>query len=75
MPVNYPALKEVSLLINNEVVENLTNAPYNFAVTEMPEHWHMVKARAKYQAGDDEVIIETPMYENPWWLYGGARRN
>ena len=72
---NFPAIKEVSLLINNEVVENLTNAPYNFVVTEMPEHWHMVKARAKYQAGDEEVIIETPMYENPWWLYGGARRN
>ncbi|MEX0980587.1 MAG: hypothetical protein WD577_07800 [Bacteroidales bacterium] len=22
-----------------------------------------------------KVIIESPMYENPWWLYGGARRN
>jgi hypothetical protein len=72
---NFPAIKEVSLLINNEVVETITNAPYNFEVTEMPEHWHMVKARAKYQAGDDEVIIETPMYKNPWWLYGGAKRN
>jgi hypothetical protein len=71
----FPALKEVSLLINNEVVETIRNAPYNFEIAEMPAHWHMVKARAKYQAGNDEVIIETPMYENPWWLYGGASRN
>jgi hypothetical protein len=71
---NFPAIKEVNLLINNEVVETISNAPYSFEITEMPEHWHLVKARAKYQADDDEVIIETPMYENPWWLYGGAKR-
>lgn len=70
---NFPAIKEVSLLINNVVVEKLTNAPYDFALTKMPEQWHQVKARAIYQSGDEEIIIETPLHENPWWTYGGAK--
>ncbi len=71
----FPTLNEVSLLINNQVVSEITDAPYSFEIAEMPQHWHFVKARAKYQSGDDEIIIETPIYENPWWLYGGAKRN
>jgi hypothetical protein len=70
----FPAIKEVSLLINNLVVQQVTNAPYSFEIAEMPEHWHQVKAIAKYQSGNNEIIISTPMYENPWWLYGGAKR-
>jgi hypothetical protein len=69
----FPAIKELSLLVNNEVVGTLTTAPYNFALTTMPEHWHQVKARAKYQSGDEEIIIESPLFENPWWTYGGAK--
>jgi hypothetical protein len=70
----FPAIKEVILLINNQVVQQVTNAPYSFEIAEMPEHWHQVKAIAKYQSGNNEIIISTPMYENPWWLYGGAKR-
>ena len=70
----FPAIKEVSLLINNEVVQQITAAPYSFEIAGMPEHWHQVKARAIYYSGNKEIIIETPMYENPWWLYGGAKR-
>ena len=71
----FPAIREVSLLINNQVVQKLSVPPYSFEIDEMPDHWHMVKARAVYQSGKNEVIIETPIYENPWWLYGGANRN
>lgn len=70
----FPAIKEVSLLVNNQVVQKITSPPYNFVIAEMPEHWHQVKARAKYQSDGNEIIIETPMYENPWWLYGGAKQ-
>ncbi len=71
----FSAIKEVTLLVNNQVVEKRTDAPYCFEIAEMPEYGHMVKASAKYQSGDDEIIIETPVYENPWWLYGGKKRN
>jgi hypothetical protein len=72
---NFPLIEEVNLLINNQIVQKVTSAPYSFEITEMPEHWHQVKASAKYQSGNKEIIIETPIYENPWWLYGGAKRN
>lgn len=70
----FPAIEEVSLLVNNQVVQKITSPPYNFVIAEMPEYWHQVKARAKYQSDGNEIIIETPMYENPWWLYGGAKQ-
>lgn len=70
----FPAIKEVNLLINNVIVETLTSAPYDFALAEMPEYWHQVKARAIYQSGDQKIIIETPLYENPWWTYGGSKQ-
>ncbi len=69
----YPAIKELSILVNNEVVGTLTAAPYDFALATMPQHWHQVKARAIYQSGDEEIIIESPLFENPWWNYGGAK--
>ncbi len=70
----YPAIKEVSLLVNNQVVGTLTTAPYDFTLTTMPEHWHQVKARATYQSGDEEIVIESPLFENPWWTYGGSKQ-
>lgn len=71
---NFPSIKEVSLLINNELVATIASAPYYFEITKMPDYWHLVKARAIYVTGDREIIVETPMYENPWWLYGGESR-
>lgn len=70
----FPAIKEVSLYINNIVVERLTSAPYDFKLAKMPEHWHQVKARAIYQSGNQEIIIESPLVENPWWTYGGSKQ-
>lgn len=72
---NFPPIKELSLLINNQMTEKVTAPPYHFEIAEMPQYWHQIKARAKYLSGDDEIIIETPVYNNPWWLYGGAKRN
>ncbi len=69
----FPAIKEVSLWVNNKIVQKITNAPYDFALSKMPQKWHQVKARAIYQSGNQEIIIETPLYENPWWNYGGAK--
>lgn len=69
----FPAIKEVSLWVNNKIVKKLTSAPYDFALSKMPTKWHQVKARAIYQSGDQEIIIETPLFENPWWNYGGAK--
>jgi hypothetical protein len=69
----FPALKEVSLLVNNKVVQTRTQAPYDFALPAMPESWHQVKARAKYQSGGEEITVETRLFENPWWNYGGAK--
>jgi hypothetical protein len=72
---NSPAIDEVSLLINNQVIDKISNAPYRFEINKMPDYWHQVKARAHYRSGEHKIIIETPVYENPWWLYGGAKRN
>jgi hypothetical protein len=69
----FPAIKEVSLLVNNKIVLKKINAPYDFELKKMPTKWHQVKARAIYQSGDQEIIIETPLTENPWWNYGGAK--
>jgi hypothetical protein len=69
----FPAIKEVSIWVNNKKIQKLSNAPYDFTLKKMPKHWHQVKARAIYQSGDQEIIIETPLYENPWWNYGGAK--
>lgn len=69
----FPAIKEVSLLVNNKIVQKKTSAPYDFELSKMPQKWHQVKARAIYQSGDQEITIETPLYENPWWNYGGAK--
>ena len=70
----FPALKEVSLLVNNTVAQTRTQAPYDFALPAMPESWHQVKARAIYQSGGEEITVESPLYENPWWNYGGAKQ-
>lgn len=71
---NHSPITEISLLINNEVWQTLTKAPYDFELSTMPEHWHQVKARAKYPSGDELINIETPLFENPWWNYGGAKQ-
>jgi hypothetical protein len=70
----FPELKEVSLLVNNRLVGRRTGAPYDFALATMPQHWHQVKARAIYQSGGEEIIIESPLFENPWWTYGGSKQ-
>lgn len=69
-----PTLREVSLLVDNVVLQTLTQAPYDFALPAMPESQHQVKARAIYQSGTEEITVETPLYENPWWNYGGAKQ-
>lgn len=70
----YPPIIEVSLYINNIVVDKLTSAPYNFKLAKMPDYWHHVKARAIYRSGNQQIIIESPLYENPWWTYGGSKQ-
>jgi hypothetical protein len=52
-------------------VEIAYKLPATLTINKMPAQWHMVKVKAKYQTEDHKVIIETPVYENPWWLYGG----
>lgn len=69
----YPPIKEVCLYVNNIVVDKLTTAPYNFQLIKMPEYWHQIKARATYLSGNQEIIIESPLVENPWWNYGGSK--
>lgn len=69
----FPALKAVSLLVNNVVVQTRTQAPYDFELPTMPQSWHQVKARATYQSGPEEITVESPLFENPWWNYGGAK--
>lgn len=61
----------IELLINNEVVVSATEAPFEFQLEDVPDGEHWVRARAVYNNGEHEVIIESPWYRNPWWPYGG----
>jgi hypothetical protein len=68
-------IKEVAIVINNEVHTTLTNQPFTLELTDLPKEEHWVKARATYFSGETEVSIESLYHQNPWWPYGGPGRN
>jgi hypothetical protein len=69
--LNGISVDEIRLLVNNRVVATAQQAPAEFMV-EMPSQNHMIKAQVEYQRNDRSVLVESPMYKNPWWPYGGA---
>ncbi len=67
-------IDQVELIINNQIVSSVREGPYEFHIDNMPDSEHWVKARATYQSGKQQIIIESPYYRNPWWPYGGPSR-
>ena len=61
----------VEILLNNEVVARATALPFRGRIDGVPTGPHAVKARLTYNVGGHDVVIETPVYRNPWWPYGG----
>jgi hypothetical protein len=66
-------LREVSLLMDGEVVGTASGGALEFRV-DVPERNHWVRARAVYQGERGDVIVESPVYANPWWPYAGPPR-
>ena len=64
----------VEILLNNEVVARATALPFRGKIAGVPAGPHSVKARLTYDAGGHDVVVETPLYRNPWWPYGGPAR-
>jgi hypothetical protein len=67
-------IEQIDLVINNKVVSTVSEQPYEFQIDNIPDGEHWVKARATYRNGDQQIIIESPYYRNPWWPYGGPSR-
>ena len=64
----------VEILLNNEVVARASEMPFRGKIARVPAGPHGVKARLTYDAGGHDVVVETPLYRNPWWPYGGPAR-
>jgi hypothetical protein len=63
-------IQRVDLLVNDRVVATAMQAPYEFLI-QVPQEEHWVRARATYRSAGTEVIVETPLAQNPWWPYAG----
>jgi hypothetical protein len=64
----------LEVILNNEVVVRATTLPFRGTVDSVPTGPHAVKARLTYDAGGHDVVVESPLYRNPWWPYGGPPR-
>jgi hypothetical protein len=64
-------------VVNNKVVEKFPEIPetFDFSPLKLPdlqkEHW--IKGRLTYTWDQQEIIVETPYYKNPWWPYVGPK--
>jgi hypothetical protein len=68
-------VNEVEIIVNNKVYTTLTSQPFTLEISELPEEEHWIKARARYMSSETEVTVESLYHQNPWWPYGGPRRN
>jgi len=72
---NPTRINEVEIIINNRVYTSLKSQPFELEISELPEEEHWIKARARYISRETEVTVESLYHQNPWWPYGGPRRN
>lgn len=63
-------IQKVEIIINNEVVASASDTTQEFAISNLPDGEHWVKARARYINGEREIMIESLYHKNPWWPYG-----
>jgi len=69
---NNTQIEHLELIVNNQIVSTSEEIPFEFEInSELTSGEHWVKARAYYNNGEHEVIIESSYYRNPWWPYGG----
>jgi hypothetical protein len=63
----------IEILLDNTVVASGTALPFSDTIEGLPTGPHHIKARLTYADRGQDVVVESPLYRNPWWPYGGAR--
>lgn len=71
-------IKQFELIVNNTVLSAFSDIPKNIETINFAEEFldkeHWVKVRLVYELNDDELVVESPYYKNPWWPYGGLKQ-
>ena len=72
-------IEKMEIIVNNNIVATANELPKTFLMDEIDheimegEHW--IKARLTYSIEGRQITVESPYYKNPWWPYGGIKKD